>query len=214
MNTRSLTYAVLAAWFLAVLAFGAAGGFATAPGRPPLPILFGATIPLLAFFAAYALSPAFRSLVLGADLRLVAALHAWRAGGLGFIALSAAGVLPRLFAWPAGFGDIAIGVTAPWIALALARDRGYAATRGFAAWNWLGILDLVVAVTLGVLSSGLIPGLASVPTTAMTQLPLVLIPAFLVPLFLMLHSAALLQHQRAAGARTDFGPRGVSAAAP
>jgi hypothetical protein len=54
------------------------------------------------------------------------------------------------------------------------------------------------------MSSGIIPGLAGEITTApMAQLPLVLIPAYLVPLFVMLHLAALAQARRlAASARS------------
>jgi hypothetical protein len=106
-------------------------------------------------------------------------------------------LLPDLFAWPAGLGDIAIGVTAPWVALALFRDRTAIGSRWFAAWNVLGILDLFVAVGLGALSAGFVPSLASEITTApMAQLPLVLIPAYLVPLFLTMHFAALAQARR------------------
>ena len=196
MKVKPLIWTILAIWLAAVFAFGAAGAFTTAPGQPPLPILFAATVPLALFFAAYGLSRSFREFALGADLRLLTAVQAWRAGGLGFLALYTYGVLPGLFAWPAGLGDIAIGVTAPWIAFALVRDRAFAGSSRFALWNWLGILDLVVAVSMGVLSSGLVPHLVSVSTTPMSQLPLVLIPAYLVPLFLMLHSVALFQARR------------------
>lgn len=214
MNVRSLAFLVLALWLAAVFVLGGAGGFATAPGAPPLPILIGASVPLAAFFGAYFASGEFRDWVLSADLRLVTALQAWRAGGLGFLALYSHGVLPGLFAWPAGLGDIAIGVTAPWVALAIARERGFIGSGRFVLWNWLGILDLVVAVSMGVLSSGLVPGLTTVSTTAMAQLPLVLIPAYFVPLFVMLHAAALLQARRAGTARADLNPQGLSAAAP
>jgi hypothetical protein len=157
----------------------------------------GALAPLIVFIAAYWGSGAFQGLVLSADLRLVSVVQAWRAGGLAFLALNAHGVLPGLFAWPAGLGDIAIGVTAPWVVLALIRRPGFASSRGFVTWNVLGILDLVVAVSAGVLSSGFIPGLRGGTTTgAMAELPLVLIPAYLVPLFIMLHLAALLQARR------------------
>ncbi len=212
MNVRQLTYAALGVWLAAVFALGSAGAFVTVPGEPPLPILFGATLPLALFLAAYGLSSSFRDLVRGADLRLLVGLQAWRAGGLGFIALYAHGVLPGLFAWPAGLGDIAIGLTAPWIALALMRERAFVRTPRFAVWNLLGILDLVVAVTLGALSSGLIPALVSVPTTPMAQLPLVLIPAYFVPIFLMLHFAALVQARRAEKEEPAFSPRGLSSA--
>ena len=53
-----------------------------------------------------------------------------------------------------------------------------------------------MAVSLGVLASGLVPDVTTVPTTPMSQLPLVLIPAYLVPLFVMLHLTALFQARR------------------
>jgi hypothetical protein len=115
-------------------------------------------------------------------------------------------VLPGAFAWPAGLGDIAIGVTAPWVARALVRRLGFATSRVFVAWNLLGILDLVVAVSVGGLSSALASGVAGEVTTApMAQLPLVLIPAYLVPLFVMLHLAALFQARRQAPAEHPGG---------
>ncbi len=109
---------VLAAWFGLILFLGAEERSGPA-GAPPLPILFGATIPVIAFLAAFMGWSAFRASTLQADIRFLAAIQAWRAGGLGFLALQAHGVLPGLFAWPAGLGDIAIGVTAPWVLLAL-----------------------------------------------------------------------------------------------
>ncbi len=199
---RTLIASVLALWFGLVVILAANGAFVRPPEVPPFPILLGATIPLAAFIAAYLGSSAFRAWILALDLPLITALQAWRAGGLGFLALSAHGLLPGLFAWPAGWGDIAIGVTAPWVVLALIRRPGFAGSRTFVAWNLLGILDLVVAVSAGVLTSGFVPGLAGEVTTApMSQLPLVVIPAYLVPLFIMLHIAALAQARRGASAR-------------
>jgi hypothetical protein len=209
MNVRSLILAVLAIWFAGVFVLGAAGAFSSSPGTPPVPIALGATLPLVVFFAAYAASYRFRDFVRSADLRLLTGIQAWRAGGLGFIALWAHGVLPGLFAWPAGLGDIAIGVTAPWIALALARDGEFVGTARFSVWNWLGILDLVVAVSMGVLSSGVVPGLTSVTTAAMGTLPLALIPVYFVPLFVMLHAVALFRAREAHKRETYFAQEGV-----
>ena len=202
MTASPFTRWALGAWFVAVFAIGAAGGFVTAPGVPPFPILAGVTLPLAAFLAAYFGSSAFRSLVLSVDLRLLTSLQAWRAGGLGFLALYAHGVLPGLFAWPAGLGDIAIGLTAPWMAAALTREPALAGTQRFAVWNALGVLDLFIAISLGAASSGVIPGLTPVLSTPMAQLPLVLIPGFFVPLFLMLHLIAFLQARRAPASAT------------
>ena len=185
---------VLAIWFALVFLLGTNGAFVRPPEVPPFPILLGATVPLVVFVAAYLGSCAFRAFILAADLRLLTAIQAWRAGGLGFLALYAHGILPGLFAWPAGLGDIAIGITAPWVALALIRRPTFVASRQFVIWNLLGILDLVVAVSAGALSSGFVAGLVGEVTTApMAQLPLVLIPAYFVPLFIMLHLTALFQ---------------------
>jgi hypothetical protein len=203
---RPIIVGVLALWLVVVFLLGAAGAFPRPPGTPPLPILIGATAPLIVFLAAYWGSAAFHAYVLAIDLPLATAVQAWRAGGLGFLALYVHGVLPGVFAWPAGLGDIAIGVTAPWVALALVRRRGFVTSRVFVVWNLLGILDLVVAVSVGGLSSVLASGTAGEVTTGpMAQLPLVLIPAYLVPLFIMLHLAALLQARRQASTENSGG---------
>jgi hypothetical protein len=195
MTTKQLTWAALAVWCAAVVALGAAGEFVGSPRQPPLAIVAGAMLPLAIFAAGYLGSRAFRDFVLSADLRLVAAVQAWRWAGLGFLWLWAFGVLPGLFAWVAGLGDMAVGFAAPWVVLALARDRAFAGTRRFALFNWLGILDLTVALGIGGVSSMI--GRGTVTTASMAQLPLVLIPAFMVPLFVMLHVTALLQARRA-----------------
>lgn len=184
----------LAAWLLIVAALGAAGAFVGRPGRPPVALAASVAAPLLLFFAWLRLSRAFRAFVLTLDLRLVAGMQAWRWAGMGFLFLYAYRVLPAVFAFPAGLGDMAIGLTAPWVILALLRQPGFAKSPAFIRWNLLGILDLVVALTIGTLTATLASGAAGEITTApMAKLPLLLIPAFLVPLFLMLHAAALLQ---------------------
>jgi hypothetical protein len=191
---------VLAIWFLLVFFLGAKGTLIRPPEVPPIPILLGVTAPLAAFLAPFCGSFTFRALMLATDLRFLTATQAWRAGGLGFLALYAYGILPGLFAWPAGLGDIAIGVTAPWMALALVHRPTFAASRIFVVWNLLGILDLIIAVTTGVLSSGFVPGLVGEVTTApMVQLPLVLIPGYFVPLFIVLHLIAIFQARQIIG---------------
>jgi hypothetical protein len=196
-SVRSVVSVALALWFGLVFLLGARGAFGGRAGSPPLPIFFGFGIPLAAFFAAYFGWGAFRAFVLGADVRLVTAIQAWRWAGIGFLSLYAHGVLPGLFALPAGLGDMAIGVTAPWVLLGLTRDSSFVGSRRFVIWNILGIVDLVVAVSMGTISSGFIPGITgNVTTSAMAQLPLVLIPAYMVPLFIMLHFTALSQSRQ------------------
>src|SRR5436190_19558382 len=93
-SVRSVVIAALALWFGLVFFLGAQGAFVTNPGSPPLPIFLGLAIPLSLFLAAYFGSSPFRDFILGADLRFVAAIEAWRWGGLGFLLLYANGILP------------------------------------------------------------------------------------------------------------------------
>ena len=198
-SLRTVVFAALALWLGLVTFLGSQGAFVGRADSPPLAIFLGVTIPLAVFFAAYFGWSAFRAFILSADLRLVSAIQAWRWGGLGFLSLYAHGVLPGLFAFPAGLGDMAIGVTAPWMVLRLIRQPSFAASRRYRIWNMLGILDFVVAVSMGTISSGFIHGLnLNVTTSAMAQLPLVLIPAYMVPFFIMLHCTALFQARQLA----------------
>jgi hypothetical protein len=115
------------------------------------------------------------------------------------LALNAYGVLPTYFAWPAGLGDMAIGATTPWMIAGLAREPGFAASRRFVTWNLLGILDLIVAISLGAVVPLLFGDLVNaIPTDAMTRLPMVLIPGFFVPVYLILHLIGLAHARRAA----------------
>lgn len=194
LRMKHLVGVVTAAWLGLVLLLGAKGAFVASPGLPPLPIFLGLAIPLAVFFAAYLGWNRFREFVLGSDIRFVAAIQGWRWAGLGFFSLYAHRILPGLFAFPAGLGDMAIGFTAPWIVLGLIRDPSFTISKRFVIWNYMGILDLVVAVSLGTICSGFIPGLVgNVTTGPMAQLPLILIPAYLVPFFIMLHFTALAQ---------------------
>jgi hypothetical protein len=93
-----------------------------------------------------------------------------------------------LFALPAGWGDIAIGATAPFVALALAVPGR---RKSFIFWQILGIADLVNAVALGTLATVLNPH--GIGADAMTVLPMSLIPTFAVPLFLILHIICIAQ---------------------
>jgi hypothetical protein len=107
------------------------------------------------------------------------------------VLLEAHGLLPTIFAWPAGFGDMAVGITASFVAWRVANSDH---RRAFIRWQMFGIADLVTAVTLGATAGLLRP---QGPTTAlMTVLPLSLIPTFLVPLFLMFHIICIAQARK------------------
>jgi hypothetical protein len=63
----------------------------------------------------------------------------------------------------------------------------------------LGILDLIVAVSVAAVNQIFATGAAGEITVApMSQLPLLLVPAYLVPLFFIWHLTALFQSRRVA----------------
>ncbi len=188
-----------AVWFSLVFALGARGAFVAQPGAPPLALLIGLVGPLGLFLLAYFAIRPVREFVLSADLRIVVGMQAWRWAGFGFLTLYTYRILPGIFAWTAGLGDMAVGITAPLVLASLLRKPNFAAGKRFVTWNLLGILDLAVAVSIGALVPILAPNFYGTVTTApMSQLPLILIPAFLVPTFLMLHLTALFQSQHLA----------------
>lgn len=120
-------------------------------------------------------------------------LQVYRVFGGAFLVQLALGHLSPVFALPAGIGDVAVGVLALPVAFYLARYE--ASGRAIAVgWNMLGILDLVVAITLGFLASTGRLGIAPRPLVY----PLVMVPAFAVPLSLILHGVSLWQLKRSA----------------
>jgi hypothetical protein len=198
---------VLVLWLALIFILGSQDRFVTSPGTPPLALLLAVTLPIVVFLVTYRVSERIRAFVLDLDLRLAMGIQAWRFAGLGFLALYTHHVLPGVFAWPAGLGDIAIGVSAPWLLVALIRNPALAASRGFVAWNLFGLLDLAVAVGIGTLVASVGIGTTDGTTTGvMSKLPLLLVPGFLVPVFVMLHIATLLQARRLAGAVHSHSP--------
>jgi hypothetical protein len=124
------------------------------------------------------------------------ALQVYRIVGATFLVQWSLGHLPGAFALPAGIGDMLTGALALPAAFQLASGTR-SGRRAAVAWNLLGILDLVVAVTLGGLSrSGLLHGFGV--ATASLSYPLVMISVFTVPQSLILHGLSLWQLRRAA----------------
>ena len=113
--------------------------------------------------------------------------------------LYAGGMLPGLFALPAGLGDVLVAILAPIVALAYARNPSQS-TGSVLAWNLLGIADLIVAVATGFATSPSPFQIAAfeAPNELIGTFPLVLIPVYLVPLWIVLHMASLAKLWREA----------------
>jgi hypothetical protein len=186
---RNLIAAVIALWFLTAL-FGSLAGFFDSEPQPPIALGLAAVLPVAIYGFWYLASARFRDFVVSLNLRILTLAQTWRIGGIVFLILYQQAALPGVFALPAGWGDFAIGLTAPVVAWSCLQPFR---KKTFIAWNVLGALDLVLAVTLGVLASATPIGILSgdVSTRLMGQFPLSLIPTFFVPLFLICHLIAL-----------------------
>jgi hypothetical protein len=196
-----LTGGLIAAWFIFALSASALHLFKTDPDVPPLALGLAVLIPLVVFLLWFGTSAGFRQFALSLNPGVLTFVQSWRIAGLAFLALYTVGLLPGVFALPAGWGDIAIGATAPLAAL---KFTNFSRRRGFIFWQILGIFDLVTAVTVGTTARWISPN--EVGTGLMTVLPLSLIPTFAVPLFLMLHIICIVQaRQWKAGEHSHVG---------
>ncbi len=214
----------LGAWLLLALLLAPTEGTVDASGRGTVPLTFAVfgTASLVAALGALALSDAWRRTVAAIRLESLVATQVFRIIGLLFVVLWATGsppapfTLPAHFALPAGWGDVAVGLAAPLVALALAR-RAPGARALALGWNTLGLLDLIAAVGLGTgyLLQALRPGVTTEPAAAMTVFPLVLIPTFGVPLGVILHlyTFRALSRGRSAATRgaAPLSPRAAAA---
>lgn len=188
-----------AAW-LAIIVAAASLGWLTPGALGPVPAtLLPFTTLLALLFAGWALVPAFRSAFLALPLPALIGLHAGRLGGILFLLFHADGRLSAPFAPAAGVGDMATGALA--IVLVGLLALGVSVGRSWlAAWNALGALDLMVAVSLGTLS---MPGtpfriFTEEPgTLLMTTVPGIVVPGMLVPIFLFAHFAIAAKLQAA-----------------
>ena len=183
-----LTGGLIAAWFVFAMSASALKLYKTDPNVPPLALGLAVLIPLVVFLVWFATSAGFRQFALSLNPGVLTFVQSWRIAGLAFLALYTVGLLPGVFALPAGWGDIVIGVTAPLAALKLAN---FNRRRSFILWQILGILDLLTAVTVGTTARWISPN--EVGTGLMTVLPLSLIPTFAVPLLMMLHIICIAQ---------------------
>ena len=162
-------------------------------------VLFGLLIPLAVAAIALWRSESIARLVSAIPLHWLVAAQVYRVAGGIFLVLWADGRLPWQFALPAGIGDVATGSVAVVVAALLAQNA-IGAHRATYAWCLFGIADLVVAVTMGAMTS---PGRAHLlafeaPNLLVTSYPLVMVPTFAVPLALMLHGLVLWRLRRGA----------------
>ena len=167
-------------------------------GVSPLPLLPSAILlPVIIGAPLLLLSTRVGQLLDAMPANWLVALQLYRAFGSQWLAYWLRGVLPGLWALPAGTGDVLTGLFALSAAIALA--TGTAEGRKAAIlWNIFGLADLAVAITLGMIMS---PGpfqliVPDGPSLGIDSYPNVLTPAFVVPCSILLHALSLRQLRR------------------
>jgi hypothetical protein len=182
------TVAIAGLWIGLAVALATTGIYAaTATPVPAIGVMAG--LPVVSAAVAALLFTGVREALLALPLTLLVGLNAMRFFGGFFLLLALEGRLSGPFPQSAGWGDVIVGLTAIPLTLALARNpRGH---RGaLFAWNLFGTLDLIAAVTLGIMSA---PGSplqvfgGAIGSEAVWMLPWSNIPTLLVPFYLVTH---------------------------
>ncbi len=186
-------YTFIGLWFIAALIGGVMGMF-NRSDVPPFPLAVFLIVPIGGFVLAYANSPRLRHVLAQIPLWLITVSHVWRFVGIGFVIGTVVHVLPPQFGYPEGLGDAIAALFC--VPLALAIRRGLRAPRlrtAFVIWSVFGLIDLVSAITMGILYSNGPLGVlrTDLSTAPMVTFPVSLIPTFFVPLFILLHLLAL-----------------------
>jgi hypothetical protein len=183
-------------WFAIALSAAINGVFRTAASPLPLlplaiflPVIVGAPLLLSSKRVGQALD--------AMPATWLVALQLYRVFGSWALAACLRGVLPGVFALPAGIGDVLTGLFAVPVAIAVATGTARG-RRAAIIWNSFGLVDFVVAITLGIITS---PGplqliVPSVSSIGAGTYPGVLTPAFVVPSSILLHALSLRQLRR------------------
>ena len=179
-------------WLFLATELARAGVFQSGLERVFPMIALGTGLPIIFGLLAIRYSTSLRAVLQAIPIHRLIGVQVYRTLGFIFLIATSANLLPGVFALPAGIGDIAVGLLAPLVAWRAMKDPGR--VRGtIMAWVILGIGDLILALTLGFLSS---PGRFQMialgePNAGISAFPLVMIPIFAVPVSILLHVAVI-----------------------
>lgn len=188
--------ALLATWFLGVTAGAVSGAYL----EPGFPRAAGYIVPALVLSLVMWRAGWLRAAVEALDPSAIPWLQTLRiGGGLTLYGAWSVGLAPWGFVRGAGLGDVLVGLGAAGVAVALSTGAPWAigAAR---VWNVLGLLDMAHTLFRAVTSA---PGPQQLfheppPNLIPAVFPFLYLPAFIVPLTILLH---LLSLQQLAGVR-------------
>ena len=186
--------ALLGTWFVAVTAAAVAGAWLD----PEIPRALGYLLPALALSLVLWRAGWLQAAVQSLSPSAIPWLQTMRiGGGLTLFAAWASGLAPWGWVATAGSGDILVGLGAVGVALLLATRLSWARTTA-QVWNVFGLVDMAHTLVRGLLSA---PGpqqriFETPPNLVPAVFPFVYLPAFIVPLTILLHLLSLQQLAR------------------
>jgi hypothetical protein len=179
----------------AALAWTAAINGLFRTGYSPLPLLPAAIfLPVIVGTPLLLLSKRVGQMLDATPATWLIALQIYRTLGVQWLVFWMRGLLPAVFALPAGTGDVLTGLFALPAAIAVAASTAKGRRAGI-IWNIFGIADFVVAITMGMITTPgqfqlMVPDVSSIGVDAF---PNVLTPAFVVPSSILLHVLSIRQ---------------------
>lgn len=187
----------LLVWFAVALWLGRAGVFVARTAVVP-PIPFAILLPIAVGLYLLLSSRRFRAVFDVVPQSWLTGVQIYRVLGAMFLALWTQNRMPGEFALPAGTGDVIVGLAAPIVAW-LNATHSPSARNATIAWNIFGVADLVIAVGSGFLTSPSPYQMLAFdrPNELIVEYPFVLVPAFFVPLSIILHVLSLWKLRRA-----------------
>ncbi len=154
-----------------------------------LSIIISVITPSIIYGILYIFNSKVRTWTKNLSLAMLVLPHAWRTVGFTFLTLWAYKTLPAGFAAPAGFGDFAIAIAAPFVAVALWM-KWKQAIKTAVIFHVLGFIDLFFAILTGASGYGISADKMNV-VDPMTAFPLVIITTVFVPLLVLSHVISL-----------------------
>ncbi len=186
--------ALLGTWFLAVTAAAMAGAWLD----PGVPRALGYLIPALLLSLVLWRAGWLQAAVQTFSPAAIPWLQTMRiGGGLTLFAAWASGLAPWGWAATAGTGDILVGLGAAAVAALLGTGLAWSRTAA-QLWNVFGLVDMAHTMIRGLLSA---PGpqqriFETPPNLVPAVFPFIYLPAFIVPLTVLLHILSLQQLAR------------------
>jgi hypothetical protein len=178
MSAALLVRLIFWLWFLAAVLAGRARLLQSLPPFAAPAVIFGLTAAVLGLYLWVA---PLRAWFDALDLRTLVLLHVTRFVGIAFLVSYHRGQLPYAFAVPGGIGDIVIATFA--LPVALAPLAAATRRRALTIWNFAGLTDILLVAGTAIRLNLADPS----QMRALGQLPLSLLPTFLVPLIIATH---------------------------